>query len=138
MPIWIQINVRHIFWHNYHKALVNTLLLIALKSVQNKLNLSHFFIVNTIDSVSLKLKSAVLSQNWEEIICLRYQNISSPLNGLDGSKPVDKTLLKVSAKIGEAKSKKELELFNATGFDCDQELREPRKWYEKNRSHKVI
>ena len=42
-----------------------------------------------------------------------------------GSKAVDKTLLEVSSKIGEANSKKELEFFNATGFDCDPELEGP-------------
>ena len=45
---------------------------------------------------------------------MRHQNISSPLDGIDGSTVVDKTLLKVSAKIGEAKSKKELAFFNMT------------------------
>ena len=40
-------------------------------------------------------------------------------------KAVDKTLLEVSAKKGEAKSNKELEFFNATGFHYDQELGEP-------------
>jgi len=33
-----------------------------------------------------------------------------------GSKAVDKTLLEVSSKIGEAKSKKELEFFQRHGF----------------------
>ena len=70
-----------------------------------------FLIANTRDLVSLKLKLAVLGQNWEENSCFRHQNISSPLDGIDGSKAVDKTLLEVSAKIGKAKSKKELELF---------------------------
>ena len=35
-------------------------------------------------------------------------NISAPLDGIAGSKAVDKTFLEVSAKTGEAKSKKEL------------------------------
>ena len=48
--------------------------------------------------------------------------MSSSLDGIGGSKAVEKALLEVSAKIGEAKS-----LFNATGFDCDQELGEPPK-----------
>ena len=85
-----------------------------------------FLIANTRDLVSLKLKLAVLGQNWEENSCFRHQNISSPLDGIDGSKAVDKMLLEVSLKIGKANSKKELEFFNATGFDCDQELEEPR------------
>ena len=63
-----------------------------------------FFIANTRDSVSLKLKLAVLGQNWEVNSCLRHQNISSSLDGIDGSKAVEKALLEVSAKIGEATS----------------------------------
>jgi len=59
---------------------------------------------------------AVLGQNWEENNCLRHQNISAPLDGMYGSKAVDKTLLEVSSKIGEAKSKKELEFFQRHGF----------------------
>ena len=59
---------------------------------------------------------AVLGQNWEEHNCLRHQNISAPLNGIDGSKAVDKTLLEVSSKIGETKSKKELKNFQRHGF----------------------
>ena len=62
------------------------------------------FIANTSDSVSLKLKLAVLGQNWEVNSCLRHQNISSSLDGIDGSKAVENTLLEVSTKIGEAKS----------------------------------
>ena len=58
--------------------------------------------------VSLKLKLAVLGQNWKENIFLRHQNISAPLDCIDGSKAVDKTLLEVSAKIGLAKIYKEL------------------------------
>ena len=54
---------------------------------------------------------AVLGQNWEENNYLRHQNISAPLDGMYGSKAVNKTLLGVSSKIGEAKSKKELEIF---------------------------
>ena len=55
---------------------------------------------------------------------MRHPNISAPLVGKDGSKAVDKTLLEVSAKLGEAKSNKEQDknFFNATGFDYDQEL----------------
>ena len=48
------------------------------------------FIANTIDSVSLKLKLAVLGQNWEVNSCLRHQNISSSLDGIDGSKALEK------------------------------------------------
>ena len=62
------------------------------------------FIANTSNSVSLKLKLAVLGQNWEVNSCLMHQHISSPLDGIDGSKAVEKTLLEVSAEIGEAKS----------------------------------
>ena len=65
---------------------------------------STLFIANTSNSVSLKLKLAVLGQNWEVNSCLRHQNISSSLDGIDGSKAVEKALLEVSAKIGEAKS----------------------------------
>ena len=66
------------------------------------------------------MKLAVLRHNWKENNCLRPQNISAPLDGIDGSKAVDKTPPEVSAKIGEAKSNKELEFFNAMGFDYDQ------------------
>ena len=65
------------------------------------------------------------SKNFKENSCLSHQDISSPLDGRDGYKAVDKTFMKVSAKIGEAKSEKELEWFNPAGFDCDQELGEP-------------
>ena len=67
-----------------------------------------FFSAKTRDSVSLKLKLAVLGQHCEENTFFRHQNIFSPLDGIDGSKAVDKTLLELSAKIGEAKTKKEL------------------------------
>ena len=66
---------------------------------------------NTKDWVSLELKLSVLGQNWKENNCLRPQNISEPPDGIDGSKAFDKTLLEVSVKIGEAKSKKVLEFF---------------------------
>ena len=59
---------------------------------------------------------AVLGQNWKENNCLRHQSISAPLDGMYGSKAVDKALLEVSSKIGEAKSKKELEFFQRHGF----------------------
>ena len=59
---------------------------------------------------------AVLGQNWEENKYLRHQNISAPLDGMYVSKAVNKTLLGVSSKIDEAKSKKELELFQRHGF----------------------
>ena len=62
------------------------------------------FIANTSDSDSLKLKLAILGQNWEVNSCLRHPNISSSLDGIDGSKAVEKALLEVSEKIGEAKS----------------------------------
>ena len=61
-------------------------------------------IANTSSSVSLKLKLAVLGQNWEVNSSLRHQNISSSLDGIDGCKAVEKALLEVSAKIGEAKT----------------------------------
>ena len=48
---------------------------------------------------SLKLKLVVLGQNWEENSWLRHQHISSPQDGIDGSKAVDKTHLEASAKI---------------------------------------
>ena len=63
-----------------------------------------FIIANTRDSVSLKLKFALLGQNWEVNSCLRRTIISSSLDGIDGCKAVEKALLEVSAKIGEAKS----------------------------------
>ena len=81
-----------------------------------KIEKKLFCNANTRDSVSLMLKLAVLGQNWKENICLRHQNISAPLDGIDGSKAVDKTLLEVSVKIGEAKSNKELEFFQRHGF----------------------
>ena len=59
---------------------------------------------------------AVLGQNWKENNYLRHQNISAPLDGMYGSKAVNKTLLGVSSKIGEAKIKKELEFFQRHGF----------------------
>ena len=59
---------------------------------------------------------AVLGQNWEENNCFRHQNFSVPLDGMYGSKAVDKTLLGVSSKIGEAKSMKGLEFFQRHGF----------------------
>ena len=62
------------------------------------------FIANKSDSVSLKWKLADLGPNEEVNSCLRHQNISSYLNGIDVSKAVEKALLEVSAKIGEAKS----------------------------------
>ena len=49
------------------------------------------------------MKKAVLGQNWEVNSCLRHQNISSSLDGIDGSKAVEKALLEVSAKIGDTK-----------------------------------
>ena len=36
--------------------------------------------------------------------CLRHQNISSSLDGIDGSKAVEKVLLEVSKKMGKSKS----------------------------------
>ena len=98
-------------------------MLVTLKCYHEKRK-KPLFIANTIDSVLLKLKLAVLGHNWEEHICLRHQDISAPLDGIDSSKTVDNPLLEVSAKIGRAKSEKELQIFNAMGFDYDQELRE--------------
>ena len=99
--------------------------LVALKYDLKK-EKTPFFIANTRDSVSLKLKLAALGQNWEENSCLRHQHIFSPLDGIDGSKSVDKTLLEVSGKKGEAKSKKELEFCQRHVFlYCDQELGDP-------------
>ena len=59
---------------------------------------------------------AVLGQNLEENNCLMHQNFSAHLDGMYGSKAVNKTLLGVSSKIGEAKSKKELEFVQRHGF----------------------
>ena len=52
----------------------------------------------------------------EEKNYLWLLNLSAPLDGMLGSKAVDKTLLKVLAKTGEAKSKKELEFLQHHGF----------------------
>ena len=62
------------------------------------------FIANTSDSVSLKLKPAILGQNKEVNSRLRHHNISSSLDCIDSSKAVEKMLLEVSAKMREAKS----------------------------------
>ena len=59
---------------------------------------------------------AVLGQQREENNCLMHQNLSAPLDGMYGSKAVNKTLLGVSSKIGEVKSKKDLEFFQPHGF----------------------
>ena len=59
---------------------------------------------------------AVLGQNWRENSCMRHQNISESPDDMYGSKAVDKTVLEVSSKIGEAKSKKEIEFFQRHGF----------------------
>ena len=59
------------------------------------------FSANTSDSVSLKLKPAILGQKCEVNSCLRHHNISSSLYGFEA---VEKTHLEVSAKIREAKS----------------------------------
>ena len=95
-------NIPHIFQHNHQKAFVNTLLLVTLKYVHKKRKIP-FFISNTSNSVSLRLKLAVLGQRWEVNSCLKHQNISLSLNGIDGSKASEKALLEVSAKIGETK-----------------------------------
>ena len=51
------------------------------------------------------------------IIKKRRKNTFFIANTIDsGSKAVDKTLLEVSSKIGEAKSKKELEFCQRHGF----------------------
>ena len=65
-----------------------------------------FYIANTRDLVSLKLKLAILGQNWKEDSCFRHHKISSPLDGIYGSKAVDKTLLKVSEKKERKKLKR--------------------------------
>ena len=71
------------------------LLLVALKYDHKQIKIT-LFIAHTTGSVSLKLKLAVLGQNWEETKVF--------LHGIDASKAVDKTLLGVSAKIRAAKS----------------------------------
>ena len=73
-------------------------------------------ITNIIYLVSLALKLAVLCKNLKKNNCFRLPNISAPLDGIVGSKAVDRTLLEVWAKTGEAKSKKGLELFQHHGF----------------------
>ena len=79
-------------------------------------NYIHFFIASTRDSVSFKFKIAVLGHIWEENNYLRHQNISAPLYGICGSKAVEKTLLGVSSKKGEANIKRDLEFFQRHGF----------------------
>ena len=74
------------------------------------------FIANTRNSVSLKLILAVIGQKWKENNCLGHQNISEPLDGIDGLKDGHETLLEVSAKIGEAKSNKAVEICQHHGF----------------------
>ena len=96
-------SITYIFQHNHRKALVNTLILVALKYVHKKRK-NALFIANTRNSVSLKLKLPVLGQNLEVNSCLRQQNIYSSLDGIDGSKVVEKALLEISEKIGESKS----------------------------------
>ena len=76
----------------------------------------YTFIANARDSVSARLKLAVLRQNLGENSSLRNQNISSTLDGIVGSNGVNNTLLEVSAKKGEAKSKKQLEFFQRHRF----------------------
>ena len=71
------------------------------------------FIANARDSVSVRLKLAVLRQNIGENSSLRNQNISSTLDGIVGSNGVNNTLLEVSAKKGEAKTKKAARIFSA-------------------------
>ena len=109
-------SMSHIFFrYNHRNAFVNPLLFVAL-NYDHKQRKNTRLIANTRDLVSLKLKLAVLGQNLEENSCFRHQNISSPLDGIDGSKAVDKMLLEVSVKIGKANGKKELELFQRHGF----------------------
>ena len=76
------------------------------------------FNANTRYSVSLKSKLAVLGRNLKENNCVEQQNTSAPLDGIDISKAVDKTMLEVLAKLGEAKSNKELEFFQRHGHSC--------------------
>ena len=79
-------------------------------------NVSVDMTTNTIYSVSLKLKLAVICQNWKKNNFFWLLNISAPLDGIVGSKAVNKTLLEVLTKTGEAKSKKELEFLQHHGF----------------------
>ena len=124
--LWIKINVTYIFWHNHRKPLVKAFLLVVLKYNRKKRKIL-FFIANKRFSVSLKLKLAVLGQNGKENNRVEHQNISALLGGRDGLKALNKTLLEVWAKIGEAKSNKELDFFNARVFDYDKNLQEPFK-----------
>ena len=48
----------------------------------------------------------ILRKHWEENNGLRQINIIAALNGIYGSKAVNNLILKVSAKIGEAKRKR--------------------------------
>ena len=48
------------------------------------------FIANTSNSVSLKLKPAILGQKLEVNNRLRHHNIPSSLDGIEGSKAVEK------------------------------------------------
>ena len=66
--------------------------------------------------MQINFKMAVLGQKWEENNCFMHQNLSAPLDGMYGSKAVNKTLLRVLSKVGEVKSKKELKKFQRHGF----------------------
>ena len=63
------------------------------------------FIANTSDSVSLKLKLAILGQKWEVSSRLRHHNISSSLDGIDGSKPVKNASRGINKNKGSQKLK---------------------------------
>ena len=66
-------------------------------------------------SVSHKLKVAVSDKNLEESNCGRHPNNCTHLVGIDGSKAVKNTSRGI-IKIGKAKSKKEIEIFQCHGF----------------------
>ena len=69
------------------------------------------FIANTRDSASPNFEFAGSGQNWEEIDCLRHQNLVAPLDEIHGSKAVDSMLQEITEKIGETRIIRKLEFF---------------------------
>ena len=58
---------------------------------------------------------AVVGQNWEENNYLRHTNISAPLDGIYGSKAVNKKLLGVSSKTLQELRKAALRVVGCQG-----------------------
>ena len=53
--------------------------------------------------IQFRLKSAVLGQNFKENNCLEQQNIFAPLDGIDGSKAVEKRFRGINKNRGSNK-----------------------------------